>query len=491
MAQSAKTNLRATATTTKMGLLDTLKSMTNTCNKRIDDVNDCGTFHTELLEAGDDYPAACELERMDRMVARLQAYYLKMRHVWQNDNDDECPLEHLDEIAKNMTNLGVMVKQLAEEAYQYTDFHRHAKQKESMGGKTVDERQRDQTSEENEYENTMYFDAITVDRKRAEERDETSKRHVDTPPEVSESYRGTRAQHPSASKQQQVALSERDRELPETGGEHQPLKKDEHAGGAISKTAETDEYRPRDQPKERGTEIKKTNNPRSCGQTKYYRHTEVVDFTKCTYREWSDNEERGLGMEGLKISETDSDKKPGIGDEPHRCRRVDAISLEHKQRGELCYQFDEEEHLEIALYQCEGDLKQFDERHDGGEIFECDWQKKLRKRLNDNSKEAREHYEKYIAAKISRKEIADETLRNRYSEAMEKIKHASEVLGKEIKKTGTRDRQDRGQQPNSWPNPRNPKNRTESRQHERQTRSDGEYNNDGRNKRKGRTRIHS
>ena len=161
MAQSAKTNLKATATTKKMGLLDTLKSMTNTCNKRIQDVNDCGTFHTELLETGDDYPAVCELERMDRMAARLQAYYLKMRHVWQNNNDDECPLEHLDEIAMNMTNLGVMVKQLVEEAYQYTDFHRHAKQKGSKGSKTVDERQRDQTSEEDEYENTMYFDAIS------------------------------------------------------------------------------------------------------------------------------------------------------------------------------------------------------------------------------------------------------------------------------------------------------------------------------------------
>ena len=194
-----------------MGLLDTLKSMTNTCNKRIEDVNDCGTFHTELLEAGDDYPAVCELERMDRMAARLQAYYLKMRHVWQNNNDDECPLEHLDEIATNMTNLGDMVKQLVEEAYQYTDFHRHAKQKGSKGGKTVDERQRDQTSEEDEYENTMYFDAISVDRKRAEKRKETNKKHVDTPPEVSESYKGTRAPHPNTSKQQQMALSDRGR----------------------------------------------------------------------------------------------------------------------------------------------------------------------------------------------------------------------------------------------------------------------------------------
>ena len=85
MAQLAETNLKATAitkpeiappeelhhrTTKKMGLLDTLKSMTHTCNKRIDDVNDCGAFHTELLETGYDYPAVCELERMDRMAAR-------------------------------------------------------------------------------------------------------------------------------------------------------------------------------------------------------------------------------------------------------------------------------------------------------------------------------------------------------------------------------------------------------------------------------------
>ncbi len=84
--------------------------------------------------------------------------------------------------------------------------------------------------------------------------------------------------------------------------------------------------------------------------------------------------------------------------------------------------------------QCEGDLKQFDERHDGGEIYECNWRKKLRKRLNDNSKEARERFEANIAARISKKEIADETLRSRYSGAMAKIKHASEVLGREIKK---------------------------------------------------------
>jgi len=347
----------------------------------------------------------------------------------------KCPLEHLDEIATNMTNLGDMVRQLVEEAYQYTDFHRLAKQKGSRGSKTVDERQKDRTSEEDEYKSTMYFDAISVEnRKRAEERGEESEKHVDTPPEVSESYKGTKTPRTDTSKQRQVALSDRGRGLPETGGEQQPLITGEHAGCAISKAADTDEYRPRDQPEERGAEIKEDNKPRGCSRAEFFRHTEVVDFTKCAYGEMSENEKKGLGMEGLKINATNSDKRPDVGDEPHMCRRVDAKSLKHKQREELCYQFDEEEHLEIAIYQCEGDLKQFDERHDGGEIYECDWRKKLRKRLNHNSKEAREHYETYIAAKISKKEIADGTLRNRYSEAMEKIKHASEVLGKEIKK---------------------------------------------------------
>ncbi len=198
MAQLAKTNLKATATvksemsqadelhyglaTEKMGLLDTLKSMTHTCNKRMQDVNDCGAFHTELLETGYDYPAACELERMDRMAARLQEYYLKMRHMWQNNNDDECPLEHLDEIATNVTNLGDMVRQLVKAAYQYKDFHRAAEEEESRGRTTVDEQQKDRTSEEDEYKSTMY--AISMEnRKRAEEwGDELeSGKHVDIP----------------------------------------------------------------------------------------------------------------------------------------------------------------------------------------------------------------------------------------------------------------------------------------------------------------------
>ena len=207
MAQLAKTNPKATATvksemsqtdelhcgraTEKMGLLDTLKSMNHTCNKRMQDVNDCRAFHMELLETGHDYPAACELERMDRMAARLQKYWLKMRHMWQNNDDDECPLEHLNEIATNVTNLGDMVRQLVKAAYQYTDFHRAAEEEESEGRTRppVDERQTDHMSGEDEYESTMYFDAISMEnKKRAEERGDelASEKHVDIPQEISE-----------------------------------------------------------------------------------------------------------------------------------------------------------------------------------------------------------------------------------------------------------------------------------------------------------------
>jgi hypothetical protein len=51
----------------------------------------------------------------------------------------------------------------------------------------------------------MYFDAISVDRKRAEERDGESEKHVDTPPEVSESCKGTRTPHPKRRKQGRLA----------------------------------------------------------------------------------------------------------------------------------------------------------------------------------------------------------------------------------------------------------------------------------------------
>ena len=102
MAQSAETNLKATATVkskmsqldkphcgraaNKIGLLDTLKAMTHTCNKRMQDVNDCRASHQDMLETGHEYPAGCELDRMDRMVARLQKYWQKMKYMWQNNN---------------------------------------------------------------------------------------------------------------------------------------------------------------------------------------------------------------------------------------------------------------------------------------------------------------------------------------------------------------------------------------------------------------------
>ena len=103
----------------------------------------------------------------------MQKYWLKMRHMWQNNDDDECPLEHLNEIATNVTNLGDMVRQLVKAAYQYTDFHRAAEEEESEGRTRAlgdDGRQKNHMSDEDEYKSTMYFDAISMEnRKRAEE----------------------------------------------------------------------------------------------------------------------------------------------------------------------------------------------------------------------------------------------------------------------------------------------------------------------------------
>ena len=100
MAQLAKTNLKATATvksemsqtdelhcglaTEKMGLLDTLKSMTHTCNKRMQDVNDCRAFHMELLETGHDYPAAIGKDEPDggeieKVLAKNETHVAKQR----------------------------------------------------------------------------------------------------------------------------------------------------------------------------------------------------------------------------------------------------------------------------------------------------------------------------------------------------------------------------------------------------------------------------
>ena len=91
--------------------------------------------------------------------------------------------------------------------------------------------------------------------------------------------------------------------------------------------------------------------------------------------------------------------------------------------------------MEIAIYQCRGDLKKFNERYDvEEEIYECNWRTKLRKRFQENSKRTKECFEKYIATQVSKKEIASETLRDKYLRAMEETKHASEVLEREMKK---------------------------------------------------------
>ena len=143
MAQSAKRNLETTAVhqastrsisqssqhghiTNKMTLLDTLKSMTHTCNKRMQDVNDCRDSHQDMLKAGRAYPANCELDRMDRMAARAKQYWQRMRYVWQSSDTDGCPKGDLDEIAMNVTNLGDMANQLVKASTQYSKFHRTA-----------------------------------------------------------------------------------------------------------------------------------------------------------------------------------------------------------------------------------------------------------------------------------------------------------------------------------------------------------------------------
>ena len=88
------------------------------------DLTDCRDSHREMLSAGHEYPANCELDRMDRMAVRVEKYWQRMKQMWQSSDNDECPQEHLDEIAINVTNLGEMVKGLVEKATQYSEFYR-------------------------------------------------------------------------------------------------------------------------------------------------------------------------------------------------------------------------------------------------------------------------------------------------------------------------------------------------------------------------------
>ena len=177
-----------------------------------------------------------------------------------------------------------------------------------------------------------------------------------------------------------MALSGKSRGLPNTNRGQRPLIGGGHAGDAISNRTDTEEYRPRDRPVEKGTEIeekkknRETNKPRGGGQVEFFKHNKVVDFTKSPCGEMSRKEKESLGIGGLEINDTESDndkssyealdKTPDVDEGPHMCRRVDTKSPKHKRSGEPRYQFDEEESLEIAIYQCEGDLKKFNERYD-------------------------------------------------------------------------------------------------------------------------------
>jgi len=162
----------------------------------------------------------------------------------------------------------------------------------------------------------------------------------------------------------------------------------------------------------------------------FFRHDKVVDFTKSPCKKMSKKEKEGLGIGGLNINDTESDndksshealdKTPDDDEGPYMCRRVDTKSPTHKRSEEPRYQFTAAETLEIAIYQCRGDLKNFNERYDVEEkIYECDWQTKLRKRFQGNLKRTKECFEKYLATQESKKEIARETLRKEYLRAME------------------------------------------------------------------------
>ncbi len=152
--------------------------------------------------------------------------------MWQNKDDDECPQEHLNEIATNVTNLGDMVRKLVRAAYKYTKIHRTTEEEESegrtraYGGARDGRRRKSQASDEDEYKSTMYFGAISMENeRRAEERSNglASENHVGRPQEISES--GTEKMTPQArtNKQRDVALSEKKRGLPNTNRGQRPL----------------------------------------------------------------------------------------------------------------------------------------------------------------------------------------------------------------------------------------------------------------------------
>ena len=106
-----------------MNLLETLKSMTETCNKRMQDINDCREAHQTMLETRQAYPAYCKLERMDRMTVRVKRYWQRMKDMWLN-HEGKRPEKDLAEIAGNVTNLGDMVDQLVRSSQDYSKFYR-------------------------------------------------------------------------------------------------------------------------------------------------------------------------------------------------------------------------------------------------------------------------------------------------------------------------------------------------------------------------------
>ena len=159
--------------TNEMNLLDTLKSMTHACNKRMQDVNDCRDSHRDMLEAGHEYPANCELERMERMAKRAKQYWQRMKNMCKHHEDVIGPERNLDEIAINVKNLGELVDQLVRASTHYSNNYKKTgerkDQRRTQGDKHGKRQQTTANGEEDEYRDILYFDTISLRNGRREQ----------------------------------------------------------------------------------------------------------------------------------------------------------------------------------------------------------------------------------------------------------------------------------------------------------------------------------
>ena len=88
----------------------------------------------------------------------------------------------------------------------------------------------------------------------------------------------------------------------------------------------------------------------------------------------------------------------------------------------------------LAVYDCRGDLKSFNDRfEDGGSGNSQDKRRELRKKLKDDRMKAELQWERYHNALKRRGAVMDKTLEKCYEDALRTIKQATTLLEREMR----------------------------------------------------------